>query len=312
MDFEQRHSGRIFAEGIALCLLGAICFSTKAIFVKLAYRDTSVDSVSLLALRMLLALPFFLVSAAVSSSRQANVRFTQKQWLLIAFIGCMGYYISSLLDFIGLRYISASIERLILFIYPTLVLLISMLVYKRRAETAQWLALVITYTGLALAFAGEVGMDTSNKSFVTGSLFVFACALTYAVYIVGSGQLIPHVGAAKFNSYALSFACIAVLIHFFISSDNSLLAFEPAVYSYGAMMAIISTVVPTYLISAGIRRIGSNNAAIVGSVGPVSTIVLAWYFLGETFSLLQFVGTLLILCGVWIISTSQGRAVSGK
>ena len=312
MDFERRQTGRVFAEGIALCLLGAVCFSTKAIFVKLAYRDTTVDSVSLLAMRMLFSLPFFMVSAAVSSSRQSNVRFTGRQWLLIAFIGCMGYYVSSLLDFIGLRYISAGIERLILFIYPTLVLLISMLVYKQRTASSQWLALVITYAGLALAFAGDVGIDTSNKSFVTGSLFIFACALTFAVYIVGSGQLIPRVGAAKFNSYAMSFACTAVLIHFFLTAERSLLDFEPAVYSYSAMMAIISTVVPTYLISAGIKKVGSNNAAIVGSIGPVSTIVLAWYFLGETFSLLQFMGTILILGGVWVISSSRARVPSGK
>lgn len=124
--------------------------------------------------------------------------------------------------------------------------------------------------------------------------------------------MIPRVGAAKFNSYAMSFACIAVLTHFFLASDRSLTEFDPAVYSYSAMMAILSTVVPTYLISAGIKRVGSNNAAIVGSIGPVSTVVLAWYFLGETFSLLQFLGTILILGGVWIISTSRAREPSGN
>lgn len=309
MVSERQRTYSLFAQGIALCFLGAVCFSTKAIIVKLAYRETQVDPVSLLALRMLFSMPFFLISAAVSSARRSNVRFTPGQWMSVALIGCLGYYVSSLLDFVGLRYISAGMERLILFIYPTLVLLLAAMIYGHRVHPRQWIALLITYAGLVLAFTGELKIYAHDSAFYFGSFMIFGCAFTYAAYIVGSGRLIPVIGAAKFNSYAMSFACAAVLIHFLVVNEKSLLEFELRVYSYSVLMAIVSTVIPTYLISAGIRLAGSGNAAIVGSVGPVSTIILAYYFLGESFSRLQVLGTLLILGGVWVISTrAAGRA----
>jgi drug/metabolite transporter (DMT)-like permease len=291
-----------FVSGIVICILGAICFSTKAIFVKLAYRDTSVDAVTLLALRMIFSLPFFIVSAITASSRQDNVRFTVKQWAYIALIGCLGYYVSSLLDFLGLQYISAGIERLVLFIYPTLVLLMVALIFKEKIKTKQWIAVGITYGGLLIAFVAEADLQsTSNKNFFLGASLIFACAFTYAAYIVGSGRLIPQVGAAKFNSYAMSFACCAVLIHFFITSDQSLLNHEPLVYMYSIAMAIFSTVIPSYLVSEAIKRIGSDNAAIAGSIGPVSTILQAYFFLAEPISLLQILGTVFVLVGVLLI-----------
>ena len=298
----NQKSADYFASGIVIALIGAICFSTKAIFVKLAYRDTEVDAVSLLALRMIFSLPFFLVTAFVSSSKQSNVRFTPRQWIYIAIIGCLGYYVSSLLDFLGLQYVTAGIERLILFTYPTLVLLMSALIFKEKIKPIQWVALAITYAGLVIAFLGEVDFQVEqNKNFVLGSVLIFICAFTYASYIVGSGRLIPMVGASKFNSYAMSFASMGVLIHFFISSEVSLWSFTPTVYYYGVLMAILSTVIPSYLVVQGIKRIGSDNAAIVSSVGPVSTILMAYFFLNEEIFLLQIVGTVMILMGVLLV-----------
>jgi drug/metabolite transporter (DMT)-like permease len=295
-----------FLGGVIICLLGAICFSTKAIFVKLAYRDTSIDAVSLLALRMLFSLPFFLISAGLTSSRSGNVRFTAKQWAGVALIGCLGYYISSLLDFLGLQYVSAGIERLILFIYPTMVLLMSSFIFKQKIKRIQWLAVTITYAGLLMAFIGEVTLPhADHPNFYLGSILIFACAITYAMYIVGSGRMIPGIGSAKFNSYAMSFACIAVLIHFFAISDASLLNLNYKVYLYSAAMAIFSTVIPSFLVTAGIKRIGSDNAAIVGSVGPVSTILQAYIFLAEPVFGLQIVGTAFILVGVLLIGRSK-------
>jgi drug/metabolite transporter (DMT)-like permease len=295
-----------FIGGVIICLVGAICFSTKAIFVKLAYRDTTIDAVPLLALRMLFSLPFFLISAALSSSRIDNVRFTAKQWVGVAVIGCLGYYISSLLDFLGLQYVSAGIERLILFIYPTLVLLISSLVFREKVKRIQWFAVGVTYAGLLMAFLGEVTLPhADSENFYLGSALIFACAITYAIYIVGSGRLIPGIGSAKFNSYAMSFACIAVLIHFFVTSDASLTNLDRSVYIYSGAMAIFSTVIPSYLVTAGIKRIGSDNAAIVGSVGPVSTILQAYIFLSEPVLGLQIIGTAFILIGVLLIGRSK-------
>jgi drug/metabolite transporter (DMT)-like permease len=292
-----------FVSGIIICLVGAICFSTKAIFVKLAYRDTDVDAVSLLALRMIFSLPFFVVSAIISSRKLDNIKFTLKQWIYVALIGSLGYYVSSLLDFLGLQYVSAGIERLILFIYPTLVLMMSAIIFKRHISGNQWIAVAITYVGLMMAFVGEVSLrEGHDGKFYLGSIYIFACAITYAMYLVGTGQLIPQVGAAKFNSYAMSFACAAVLIHFFVVNNNSLLDLPPIAYLYGITMAILSTVVPSYLVTEGIKRIGSDNAAIVGSVGPVSTILQAFIFLQEPIFAAQIVGTLLVLLGVLLIS----------
>jgi drug/metabolite transporter (DMT)-like permease len=291
-----------FITGVILSLLGAICFSTKAIFVKLAYRETAVDAVTLLALRMIFSLPFFAVSAWWVTLKSSNVKFTAKQWIAVGLIGCLGYYISSLLDFIGLQYVTAGIERLILFAYPTMVLLMSALIFKVNINRAQWIALVITYVGLLIAFWGEVSFVGKSTQFYLGAGSIFICAITYAMYIVGSGRIIPAVGATKFNSYAMSFAALAVIIHFIIVNDNSLLFLDFEIYAYSFLMAIIGTVIPSYLVTQGINRVGSDNTAIIGSVGPVSTIVQAYFFLNEPIHLMQLSGTALILTGILIIS----------
>ena len=152
-----------------ICLLGAVCFSAKAIFVKLAYRDTGIDAVPLLALRMIFSLPFFAISAFIASRKADNVQFTKSQWFYVALLGCLGYYLSSLLDFIGLKYVSAGIERLILFIYPTIVLLLSWIFFKVSIQKYQWIAVAITYAGLLLAFVGELNLDVEyNGDFYFG------------------------------------------------------------------------------------------------------------------------------------------------
>lgn len=303
----EKSSGYLLG-GVLITILGSICFSAKAIFVKLAYFETTIDAVSLLALRMIFAIPFFLGSALITSSKKGNVKFTRKQWIYIAFIGCLGYYVSSLLDFLGLQYISAGMERLILFMYPTIVILMSAAILKERIKTKQIVALVLTYAGLLLAFAGEVNMGASNDpNFYLGCFLVFACAVTFAAYIVGSGKLIPLVGPVKFNSYAMSFAAIGVLLHFVITSDKSLLHLDNKVYLFSFLMAIISTVIPSYLRSEGIKRIGPETASIVTSIGPASTIIQANIFLDEPIFALQIAGTVLILSGVTLISWKAKR-----
>jgi drug/metabolite transporter (DMT)-like permease len=286
----------------SLGLCGAICFSTKAIFVKLSYRHSEVEVITLLALRMLFSLPFFLASAWTYSRQANNIRFTPKQWLQVALVGCLGYYVSSFLDFAGLQFVSAGIERLILFVYPTFVLLLGVILFRKKVHTRQWWAVGITYLGLLVAFASEVSFN-GGPAFYLGSALIFACAFTYALYIVGSGQLIPRVGAMKFNSYAMSFASVAVLLHFLATGASDALWHLPTeIYVYGLLMAIVSTVIPSYLVSASINRLGANNAAIVASVGPVSTILQAYYFLNESISGLQLLGTALILAGVLLVS----------
>jgi drug/metabolite transporter (DMT)-like permease len=297
---------RNFLIGIAICFIGSICFSSKAVLVKLAYRETTVDPVSLLALRMIFSLPFFVFSAFIISGKDTNIKFSPLQWAKVALVGCLGYYVSSLLDFIGLQFVTAGIERLILFIYPTLVLLITAVIYKERIFRRQWLALALSYGGLVLAFAGEVYFNKDvTPQFIWGSIAIFACAFTFATYIVGSGRLIPTIGAAKFNSYAMGFAAIGVIAHYLLSSKPSLLHLATPVYFYSFLMAIVGTVIPSYLVSEGISRIGSNNAAIVSSAGPISTIIQAYFFLNESITSLQLAGTVLTLVGILIISLKK-------
>ena len=270
--------------------------------VKLAYVNTEVDTITLLALRMLFSLPFFIGAAIVSSRKETNIRFTSRQWLQVAAVGLLGYYVSSFLDFVGLQYVSAGIERLILFIYPTFVVIISAVWFKVVVTKRQVVALVLTYGGLLIAYISEAKINSTDVNFFFGSFCVFICAITFAIYIAGSGRLIPAIGSVKFNSYAMSFACLGVLTHFALTSDVSLTNLSPQVYGYSAFMAIVSTVIPSYLVSVGLKRLGANNTAIISSLGPISTILQASYFLGESISTLQWVGTLCILIGILMIS----------
>jgi len=306
MKSDSPKSNYYFIQGILIALCGAVLFSTKAIFVKLAYRDAPVEALTLLALRMIFSIPFFIGAAVFTSNKSTNVKFTTKEWIYVALIGCLGYYVSSFLDFVGLQYVSAGMERLILFIYPTLTLLMSAIIFKVTIKPLQWVALMVTYFGLMIAFFGEVDFNSQqNKNFLFGAMMIFICAITYAGYIVGSGRLIPKVGATKFNSYAMCFACGAVLFHFFLFSDASIFHLPATVYFYSFMMAIFGTVLPSYLVAAAINRIGSGNVAIIGSIGPVSTILLANIFLNEGFTVWQLIGTTCILIGVLIIGKQK-------
>lgn len=256
---------------------------------------------------MAFSLPFFVISALVSTGRKTNKRFTPQQWVSVAVVGVFGYYISSILDFKGLQYVSASIERLILFIYPTFVLVISAVWRKQPVQRNEWIAVLITYIGLLIAFSGELTLTTSGDRLFTGSTLILLCAITYAIYIVASGSLIPLIGAVKFNSYAMSFAGIAVLTHFFLFGQQSLFGLPSDVYYYCLLMAFVATVIPTYMISFSLKRLGANTTAVIASIGPVSTIVQAYFFLGEQFSLLQLAGTVLVLVGIVVITRKPKR-----
>ncbi|MGB4844439.1 MAG: DMT family transporter [Ferruginibacter sp.] len=286
-----------YIAGFIITFTGAILFSTKAIFVKLAFADTDTDAITLLALRMVFALPFYLVIAFFYSSRESNVKFTRRQWLIVIAIGLIGYYLSSLFDFIGLQYISAGLERLILFLYPTFAVLLNAAVFKKKINKVQGFALLLTYIGIAIAFFGELKLDADNPNFLLGSFFVFLCALTFSVYLVGSGKLIPLVGATKFTAYAMTASAVGVLVHYF-AVGNTVQHFSTPLLGYGVLLAIIATVIPTFFISNGLKKIGSNNVAIISSIGPVSTIVQAHLILGERLTVAQVGGTLLVIAGV--------------
>jgi drug/metabolite transporter (DMT)-like permease len=288
--------------GFLITLIGAVLFSTKAIIVKLAFGATHTDALTLLTLRMVFSLPFYAGVALFVSGKKANVRMTRSQWLLVILLGMLGYYISSLLDFMGLQYVSAGLERLILFLYPSFVVFINALVFKQRITGVQKWALLLTYLGIALAYAGELTIDTGRQGFYLGSFLVFLCAITYSMYIAGSGKLIPLVGANKFTAYAMLAATSGIFTHFALVGQGELLTAGRALWGYGLLLAVFSTVLPSFLISQGLKRIGANNVAIISGVGPISTIAQAYFLLNERIFLAQIVGTVLVVLGVLLLS----------
>lgn len=284
--------------GVSFSVLAAIGFSAKAILVKLAYLD-SVDVLTLLALRMIFSIPFFLLVVIWGEFMHRGAALHRHDWLAVLGLGLIGYYLSSLLDFSGLQYISAGLERLILFLYPTMVVVLSSLLFGKPVRKTVLMALVLSYAGIALVAMHDVILSQSGIALGVG--LVFASTLTYSIYLVGAGQVIARIGALRFTAYAMTVACLAVLFQFVMTHPMADLRQSDRVYALSIAMAIFSTVLPVFLLSAGIRMIGSGHASMVGSIGPVSTIFMAYVFLGETISPVQVAGSMLVLIGVLII-----------
>jgi drug/metabolite transporter (DMT)-like permease len=238
---------------------------------------------------------------------------SRRQWLAVIVLGLLGYYVSSLFDFVGLQYISAGLERLILFLYPSFAVLINAVLFRQRISRVQYWALALSYTGIGIAFFGELKIDTGNPNFFLGSFLVFLCAITYAFYLAGTGKMVPILGAAKFTTYTMLTATLAVLLHFGIRQAFGghppipTGAGSGGLWGYGFLLALVATVIPSFMLSAGMKRIGANNAAIVTSVGPVSTILQAHFFLGDQIFAEQVIGTVLVIMGVLLIGWRERR-----
>ena len=286
-----------------LTVIGAILFSTKAVLIKLAYQHP-IDSLSLLALRMLFSLPFFVGALLFKKQATTDLPIARTDWLKMAAIGMSGFYCASYLDFIGLQYISASLERMVLYIYPTLVLLISAIAFKQKITKIQYIALALSYIGVAIIFSGKIS-TVGNSNPLLGAFFVFFAALTYAIFLVGSGQLLPRIGTRRFTAYSMIAAAMAVLLHNTIANGFDLLKYPLEIYGIVFFMAVFATVLPTFMIAEGIRIIGANNSSIIGAIGPVSTIVLAYFFLGERLYPMQILGTLFVISGVLLITLNK-------
>jgi len=281
-------------SGVGLVLLSAVAFSAKAVGAKLLYRE-GLDAVSVLTLRMGLSLPVFALSAFLNESRAA--RLDARAWLEIAALGAGLYYGSALTDFWGLLDVSAGLERVILFTYPTWVVIFSSMLLRERLRARQLSALIITYAGIALAFASE---HVATPLAWRGAGWVLLSSVLYAGYLVGGTRHIRQIGAQRFTALALTFACTTTVVHFALSG-RSLPTWNPRVYCLGLGMALLCTVLPTFALAAGIRRIGPSSSAILGTLGPVSTLGLAYLLLGEPIHGLQAVGTLLVLAGAtWL------------
>lgn len=292
-------------NGYIFILLGSILFSTKAVMVKMAFRETQVDAVSLLALRMLFALPFFFVTGIIALKRHRAALPEKKHWLYIIAMGLLGYYVSSLLDFMGLQYITAGMERLILFLYPSFTVLMNAFLFKEKITSIQKWALGLCYLGLFISFYHEVNMDIHMNHLFLGSILVFLCSITYAGYIVGTGRLLKHVPVMVYTPFALIASTVGVFVHYAFAGKHSISEIDGRMVVFGLLLGLIATVVPNFLVSSGIKRVGASNAAIVSAIGPVSTIILAYFFLDEKMDFFQLTGTLLVIMGILLVSSKM-------
>jgi len=281
-------------------VFGAAGFSLKAVFVKGAYRY-GVDAETLLALRMLYSLPLFLVMAAVAA-RAAAVPIRGTDWGELVVLGVLGYYASSYLDFLGLRHISAALERVILFTYPTIVVLFSAWRVRQMPSRSLWLALGVCYAGIATAMVSD--LRHSSGQVWWGGLLVLGSAVAYAAYLLRVGRLLPRLGSQRVSAWATAVACLLAIMQFVALRPLATLVQQPwQVQALSAAMAIFSTVLPIWLVSEAIRRIGAGPTAIIGSLGPVLTMLLAWALLGDHLSGLQILGGALVIAGVRLAAT---------
>lgn len=312
------HPGRLFylhgvrikkssVFAILLTVVGFILFSSKAVMVKLAY-EYEVDAVSLLLFRVLFSLPFYLAILFYYRSSWKARPLTRKEWIGTIGIGVCGYYLASYFDFVGLTYITASLERLILFTYPTIVLVLSALFLKKRITSIQIVSILITYSGMVIIFLDRGGITSgSSHDLFMGTVFVGLSAFFYASYMVISYAVVGGIGTKRLTTYSMIISCASVSIHFLVTTNTNLFSFPVEVYYYGLAMAVFATVIPSFMIVEGIKRLGAPNVSIIGTIGPVSTILLSMVFLGEMLTLIQFGGALVIIAGVAIISWSRSN-----
>lgn len=289
-----------------LLLLGAIMFSTKGIIAKLIYRH-EISVLTVLSLRMLFAIPMYLIVYFFRrKGNSSEIPLSKSDWISVLGVGILGYYLASWFDFIALQHISAGMERLIFFSFPTLVVIISYFFFKEKITPQIVVALLLTYVGIAIAFMDKIGMS-AHSNFKLGMLFTLLTALTYSIYVVISGQIVSRIGVLRYTCIGMMGAAIAVLLHYSIAEGFALLHFDSKIYFLAFLMALISTVLPSFMILEGIRLIGASHSSILLSIGPIATLIMAKYFLGEAFGYLQLGGTILVIIGIIYLSFERNR-----
>jgi drug/metabolite transporter (DMT)-like permease len=284
--------------GLLLATFGSIAFSGKAIIVKLAYRH-GVDAVTLIMYRMLFALPMFLLLAWwAGRGRPALAR---RDWLAVAGLGFCGYYLASFLDFAGLAYVTASFERLVLYLNPTMVLLLGWLLFNRRANARQLLALAVSYSGVLLVFGHELQIEGSRV--MLGAALIFGSALSYAIYLVYSGEVVRRLGSLRLTGLATTVACVLCIVQFLLLRPvSAATSVAPEVIWLSVLNATVCTFAPVLMVMMAIERIGPTLAAQTGMIGPMSTILMGVLLLGEPFTPWVAAGTALVLAGVWLLT----------
>ena len=289
--------------GIAFAVFGVLAFSLRPILIKLSYAAHPVSPYTLLFLRMTLSLPFFLAIAWWLRGQQP--RLTPRDWLNVSLLGLIGYYGASFLDFVGLQYVGAGVGRLILFLFPTLVLLLSFLFLRRQPAARELAALVVSYAGIALVVSTQIAPSSEGRLFLFGALLIFGGAFLYAVYLVAGSQVVRRVGSMRFTAYSMAISSIPAVLQFFALEPLSALELPGEVWLYAIVLATFSTVLPVFLQAEALKRIGANHFAIIGAVGPVSVAVTSAAGLDEPFTWVQALGGLLVIFGVLLVSVKR-------
>jgi drug/metabolite transporter (DMT)-like permease len=284
---------------------GVLGFSFKAILIKLAYAWHPIDAVTLLAMRMLYAAPFFIAMALWAGRRSDAKPLARADLRALAWLGFIGYYLASLLDFIGLEYITAALERLVLFLYPTMVVLLSALIARTPIRRREVLALLVSYAGIVLVFAHDLTASGEPRAVAIGGALVFASALLYSLYLVQAGPVINRIGSMRFIAWAMLASSVLVLTQFALTRPLAALAVPASIHALALTMAVFSTVLPTWLIAESIKRMGANASSLVGSLGPIFTIGLGALILGEPLHWIQLAGAALVLTGVTLVTLKR-------
>lgn len=296
------------SRAFALAALGAVLFSSKSILIKLAYAvpgaggAAPIDAVTLLTLRMLVALPFFIAVGWWASRRGSGTPLARRDHAALIGLGLLGYYFSSYMDFIGLKYISASLERLVLYLYPTFTVLLSWLLYRKPVGVRVLAALALCYGGVALVFGHDLAGAADGRAVWLGGGFVALSAATYGLYLVLGTEVIARVGATRFTAYAMTVSSLACIAQFVAVNPWSRFDLPGRVWGYGLLLGVVSTVLPTFATAAALKRLGANRVSLIGAVGPLATLAMGAAVLGERINAWQAAGAALVIAGVLMIT----------
>jgi drug/metabolite transporter (DMT)-like permease len=289
--------------GMLFALAGTIAFAFRPVIIKLGYEAAPVSATTLLFLRMALAFPFF---AAVAWWLRREPPLAQRDWAGIVALGFLGYYLASLLDFLGLQYVSAGLGRLIMFLYPTLVVILSAVFLARRPTRRELTALALTYAGIALVLSVRLGAGPEQRLFLLGAALVFGSAMCYAVYLVTGSQLVKRVGSMRFTAYTMMVSTAPALAQFALLESPAALQLPGEVWLYVILLATVCTVLPVFLVAEALKRIGANHFALIGGLGPVTTVLADFVLLEGALTPLQLAGGALVIAGVLLVTLKKG------
>jgi drug/metabolite transporter (DMT)-like permease len=289
--------------GILFALGGTVAFAFRPVLIKLGYEAAPVSATTLLFLRMALSLPFF---AAVAWWLRREPPLARRDWAGIVALGFLGYYLASLLDFLGLQYVSAGLGRLIMFLYPTLVVILSVVFLAKRPTRRELTALALTYAGIALVLSVKLGAGPEQRLFLLGAALVFGSAMCYAVYLVTGSQLVKRVGSMRFTAYTMMVSTAPALAQFALLESPAALQLPDEVWLYVILLATVCTVLPVFLVAEALKRIGANHFALIGGLGPVTTVLADFVLLEGALTPPQLAGGALVIAGVLLVTLKKG------